>query len=162
MLGLAQPGLREKTLVSKGLPLTSVQLLIYFNIFSFRLFLDSNSVTGSNDRWSVLTNTQYALRLRRRWSGPCAAPSLTGQPFWHIQVPGLPGCAKQYHAIWGRATMTEKIRHKLLTKVSWNKNPATACPAWPRTDSDLIAQLFQSFALCRTWSAQTLSQTLAS
>ena len=94
MLGLTQPGFKEKITVSKGPPLTFVQIgLMNFDL----ICVHSNSVPGSNDRWSVLTSTpQSAPRLRRRWSGPCAAPSLTGQAFWRL----LP-CAAQYHANLG-------------------------------------------------------------
>lgn len=47
MLGLTQPGFQEKIIVSKGPPLTFVQI----GLMNFDLnCVHSNSVPGSNDR----------------------------------------------------------------------------------------------------------------
>lgn len=114
MLGLTQPGFKEIIIVLKGPPLTFGPIgLMNFDL----ICVHSNSVPGSNDRWSVLTSTpQSAPRLRRRWSGPCAAPSLTGQAFWRL----LP-CAAQYHANLGQLQRQKKIS-KWVTKVSKKKD----------------------------------------
>ena len=116
--------------------------------------------------WSLIGADQY--------SAVCATPE--AKMIWTLRRPkphwaGLLATAAMCCAVSCQSgagqlqQWQKKISCKWVTKVSKKKDPATACPAtssWPRTDSDLIAQLFQSFALCRTWSAQTLSQTRAS